>query len=284
MSLKKHVGRIKNTDQRCVVVFHQIPNRETHALIVNTDSLPDSIHEVLMEAVNSAEGQEANDVADVLSRRYVSSTGTDILTSLHVSGRLTPYPIEQIVMYPYPNNPIPLSDIVMHMTKSADTPVEKPVEKPNFNRFKEDMDSRERDTKTELAQSLLRQASMLVADAQQKRIEAYNIAPWLNEDDVENPAVADASDIVFINDDGDNTVTNHDDEILQMIGETKQAFTPDFNNDYEDNTFNHDVTDKDVQSFLKEATKRQEQEQNELLAANQEKKPVGRPKKNVAGK
>ena len=43
--MKKHIGRIANTDQRVVVVFMQIPGKDDHALVVSTDNLPERFHQ-----------------------------------------------------------------------------------------------------------------------------------------------------------------------------------------------------------------------------------------------
>lgn len=291
MDIKKHVGRIKNTDARCVVVFHQIPNRETHALIVNTDVLPDPLHEALMEAVNSPEGQQADDIGEVLSRRIYTATGTDILNTLHASGRLSPYPVENIVMYPYPNQPIPLPEILVHINKKKKeaeaSPSPKLPEKANYNRFKEDMEMREREEKTNIAMTLLNQASMLDGEAQKKRIEAYKIAPWLQESapetEIYSTPQVQSNEISDVEEFIDETSLNHDDEILKMIGETKQEFDPE-QVVYEDGTFHHEVTDSDIQEFLVEATKRELKKEIESKEANAGKRPVGRPRKNAAGK
>ena len=41
----KHVGQILNTQKRCVVVFRELPDDPTNCLVVDTDALPDWMHD-----------------------------------------------------------------------------------------------------------------------------------------------------------------------------------------------------------------------------------------------
>ena len=49
MNMMRHVAKIANTDQRCVVAFLQIPGREDHALVIPTDSLPPRTEQAVMD-------------------------------------------------------------------------------------------------------------------------------------------------------------------------------------------------------------------------------------------
>ena len=67
--MKKHIGKIKSTDKRCVVINSMIPGKEDHALVVDSDALPDKFHDALMTLLESTEGQSAKVLGDLLSRR-----------------------------------------------------------------------------------------------------------------------------------------------------------------------------------------------------------------------
>ena len=41
----KHVGQLLNTGKNVVVVYMQLPNDPDHAVVIDTDSLPDSYKE-----------------------------------------------------------------------------------------------------------------------------------------------------------------------------------------------------------------------------------------------
>ena len=59
----KHVGRIKNTDRKCVVAFRYIYDEKgnitdrDHCLVIDADALPDMFNQAIIDAVNSSEGQ-----------------------------------------------------------------------------------------------------------------------------------------------------------------------------------------------------------------------------------
>jgi hypothetical protein len=172
---KRHFGRIKNTDRRCVVVMMQIPQREDHALIVDTDALPDRLHDGLMEVVESLEGQQTPVLANILTRRIYSDLQTDIMTALHQHGFLQPVSIDNIVMYPEPNHPVPLRSIVNMMT-TTETVEADPA---RDNRIVENQTIAATESVTAVARGLLMQAADLEAAGRLKREEAYRMAPQL---------------------------------------------------------------------------------------------------------
>lgn len=177
MSLKKHVGRLKNTDRRCVVVMTSIPGREDHALIVDTDALPDRFHDTLMHVVDSHEGQQVMELHTLLSRRIVPDFGVDILNALHNANALTAQPVDNIIMFPQPHSPVPLSMIVEMLKNNADNKVVSQTDLENRHLENQKVDASEQEIAT--ARNLLLQANDLQAEADKKREQAYRIAPSL---------------------------------------------------------------------------------------------------------
>lgn len=112
---QRHIGRMARTDQRLIVIFMQIPDREDHALIVASDSLPPRFEQALMQVVTSPEGQNAQDLGTVLARRLMPDTNASLLTTLHTAGLLQPVPVDNIVMFPLPNQAYPLRKILESM-------------------------------------------------------------------------------------------------------------------------------------------------------------------------
>ena len=107
MAIKKHVGRIRTTDQRCVVIFMQIPGDDASSLIVESDSLPDMVHDAFFRIVDSNEASNTVNLGELLGRRPSPEPGMDMLSYLHNCGRLRKVPVDNVMMYPYPNNPFP---------------------------------------------------------------------------------------------------------------------------------------------------------------------------------
>jgi hypothetical protein len=175
----RHVGRTANTDRRIVVVFMQIPGREDHALVVDTDALPQKYHDDLM-AVVEGEGQGTVDLGDILGRRKMTYTGHDIMSSLHQAGVLQAMPISNIIMLPQPNRGIPLADILKH--KAASESGTKPVVDESVyasNHHLDNQSADKNDKQYQLAKNFIIEAEMLEADAKMKREKAYQIYPNL---------------------------------------------------------------------------------------------------------
>lgn len=111
--LKKHVGKIANTDRRCVVVIPQLLDANAdHCLIVDTDALPDYVHDFLFKAVESAQAQEVFNLSEALVRFSSPDPGSDMLMFLHNGGYLQKVLIKNVTMYPKPNTPCPLEEIL----------------------------------------------------------------------------------------------------------------------------------------------------------------------------
>jgi hypothetical protein len=183
--LKRHIGKIRNTDRRCVVVYMQMPNLDTHALIIDTDALPDSFHEWVMDVVDSDTGQKSTNLADVLSRRPSPDSNADMLNALHARGYLQRQPIDNIIMLPRPNMPVPLRQIVDNMgTMANKTPVveaQVPTE-DKFNRIAQNLQVDASEQQMQIASTILREALDLEREANRKKAQAYKLVPQLDPD------------------------------------------------------------------------------------------------------
>jgi uncharacterized membrane protein (UPF0127 family) len=178
--MKRHVGKMSNTDQRLVIVFMQIPGREDHALVIPTDTLPARYEQAVMEVLESPEGQAEETLANTLDRRLMPNNGKSILRSLHEDGYLKPVPIANILMLPMPNMPFPLVTILEGMGKTVPAQAVQPdmssaVEKYNQIAVNQKIEGIE--NRRAVAQNLLIEAEMLEGEARKKRDRAYTVAP-----------------------------------------------------------------------------------------------------------
>ncbi len=190
MTMVRHVGKSASTDSRLVVVYMQIPGREDHALVINTDSLPQKFHDELMVIVQG-EGQKERVLGDILGRRISATTGTDILTSLHHAGQLQPTPVSNVIMLPQPNQPIPLTKLLEIMNPGTAPAAPAPTVDPvRDNRVVENQAIDKDDQKYQIAANVLTEAKMLEAEAINKREQAYAIYPALRPAVVETAPVA----------------------------------------------------------------------------------------------
>lgn len=179
---KRHIAKIANTDQRCIVAMMQIPNRETHALVIPSDALPPRMSQAVQDLLDSPEGQAEEIFANLLSRRlFRDEPNTSVFSSLHNHGYLSAVPVEQVIMFPAPNMPFALVDILRSMGKydnNAPT-VEEMSAKNKFNQHAHNMASMTDEQRLSLARSILVDANLLENDVNIKKEKAYQIAPEL---------------------------------------------------------------------------------------------------------
>lgn len=187
--MNRHTARTKNTDQRCVVVFKQLPDRPTHALIIPTDSLPPRYEAALMSLLDSPEGKAEINLYNLLGRRLMPETGKSVLQTFHEAGLVHTQPVDNIIMYPTPNMPIPLRQVIESMGQSVPenkaaqppTPQEAvqsplpPVEK--FNPYGETKAQVTTEENAARARNLIIEAEMLEFEANRKREAAYSFDP-----------------------------------------------------------------------------------------------------------
>lgn len=179
MEMKRHIGRIVNTDRRCVVVFMSLPGRDDHALVVDTDALPDRLHDALMDVVESKEAQQEIKLGNVLSRRLLPDFGIDILNVLHQRGSLIPMPVDNIVMYPIPNQPVPLRELVNYGKRRENPDVQ--IQEHKYENLVEEHEMSKQEVNINVARNLLIEAEMLEQEARTKREKAFTLAPSLKK-------------------------------------------------------------------------------------------------------
>jgi hypothetical protein len=95
----KHVGKTINTDRRCVVVFREVPDEPENCLIVDTDGLPDWMHDDVINAVQSPGAQATGNFYEYCQRAMFTD-GSNMLQALHAKGLLRKQPTSNVVMCP----------------------------------------------------------------------------------------------------------------------------------------------------------------------------------------
>lgn len=106
----KHVGKMKNNSAKVVVAYRTLPGDPNSALVVGTQGLVDSHHDSLMALVEGDAGQQANELADILSVRLFPD-GANMLGYLHSRGHLKKVPTNMVLMTPNSQTAIPLNDL-----------------------------------------------------------------------------------------------------------------------------------------------------------------------------
>lgn len=108
MAFIRHVG--KHGDRKVAIVFREVPGEPHMALVVYTETLNRTIHDPLIQCIESDIGQNSDDLATALNRSYTTD-GQNILQKLHAEGMLKKVQTELVVMTPTPGTKIKLNEL-----------------------------------------------------------------------------------------------------------------------------------------------------------------------------
>lgn len=108
MNVIKHVG--KHNNKRVVVLFKTVPGEDHMCLVVYPESLPKSIHDDVMKALESDAGQQAKNFSDYLFR-YTLSDGNNALATLHKEGMIKKVPTNQVIITPNAKSTVRLDEL-----------------------------------------------------------------------------------------------------------------------------------------------------------------------------
>jgi hypothetical protein len=106
----KHVGKMKNNGAKVVVAYRTLPGDAYHALVIGTGNLGESYHDSLMSIVQDAEGQQANELADILAVKKFPD-GSNMLQWFHERGHLKKVPTDGVMMTPSPQAQVSLDQL-----------------------------------------------------------------------------------------------------------------------------------------------------------------------------
>ncbi len=91
----KHV--VKHNNRRAALLYRKVPGEDHMCLLVYSDLLPRMIHDEIMKVLESAPGQQANDLADALFRNIMPD-GRNTLQVLHSEGMIQKVPTNQVIV------------------------------------------------------------------------------------------------------------------------------------------------------------------------------------------
>jgi hypothetical protein len=110
MKTIKHLGKIKNTGAKVIVIFRTLPGESQNALVLPTAQLPDAYHDAIMSLVESDQGQDSNEFGEIMfSRRFPD--GRVMLTAMQQDNRLQKFSTNLIEMTPTLSVAMPLDEL-----------------------------------------------------------------------------------------------------------------------------------------------------------------------------
>lgn len=99
MATLKHVGRIKNNQKKCCVVYRTLPGDPSNCLIVLTQSLDAAEHDALISLVDSATAQQSEELGEAMARAQLPD-GRNMLAGFHTTGKFLKVATNQVEMTP----------------------------------------------------------------------------------------------------------------------------------------------------------------------------------------
>lgn len=127
MSFMKHVG--KHTDRKIALLFRKVPGEDHMCLLIYPEVLPAHWHDAIMKVLESDVGQQAEDLADALSRSLLPD-GRVILNTLHAERMIKKVRTADVVMTPRTDASIRLDELnkMLDEMKLGDAAIKKMAE------------------------------------------------------------------------------------------------------------------------------------------------------------
>ena len=99
-----------HNQRRVIVAYKVLPGDPDHCVVVTTENLEAGDHDSLIKLVESASGQQADDLATVMMRTQLSD-GSNMLARFHTTGKMIKVKTDEVEMIPNQNSSIKLSEL-----------------------------------------------------------------------------------------------------------------------------------------------------------------------------
>lgn len=110
MKSLKHIGKIKNTGVKVLVIFRTLPGESHMSLVLPVSQLPDAYHDAIMNLVESDQAQDAFEFGEIMHIRPFPD-GRPMLRAMQADGRLQKVSTDAVIMTPNPNTNVLLTDL-----------------------------------------------------------------------------------------------------------------------------------------------------------------------------
>jgi hypothetical protein len=110
MRTLKHVGKMKNTGEKVLVIFRTLPGESNMALVLPTATLPDMYHDAIIQLVESDQAQDANEFGEIMFIRRFPD-GRAMLSAMQQDDRLRKVATDNVIMTPTLSTTIALDQL-----------------------------------------------------------------------------------------------------------------------------------------------------------------------------
>lgn len=123
MKTLKHIGRLKNTGAKVLVVFRTLPGESNQALVLPVAQLPDSYHDSIMKVVEEDQSQDAFEFGEMMFIRSFPD-GRPMLRAMQADNRLVKMQTDNVIMTPSPTSEIPLDQLNLLIAEQKNVAVD----------------------------------------------------------------------------------------------------------------------------------------------------------------
>lgn len=123
MKTLKHIGKIKNTGAKVLVVFRTLPGESNQALVLPVSQLKDEYHDSLMQLVESDQAQDSFEFGEIMFIRNFTD-GKPMLTAMQAENRLHKVATDSVIMTPSPTSEIPLDQLNLLIAEQRNVAVD----------------------------------------------------------------------------------------------------------------------------------------------------------------
>jgi hypothetical protein len=110
MKILKHIGILKNTGTKVLIVFRTLPGESNMALVLSTTTLPDQYHDALIQLVESDQAQDTNEFGEIMFIRRFPD-GRPMLQAMQEDGRLQKVSTSSVLMTPTLDTSLALDEL-----------------------------------------------------------------------------------------------------------------------------------------------------------------------------
>jgi hypothetical protein len=185
----KHVGKMKNTGAKVLVVFRTLPGESNNSLVLPVAQLPDAYHDSIMALVETEEAQQSFELGEIMFTRMFPD-GRPMLRAMQADGRLHKVATDTVIMTPTPSTEVSLDQLNVLIAEQKNVAIDDlytfvkgaPAVKPESKKSTEQLEtpkasSNEPLTDKDLAKSYRSQADALYKEAASLRKQADDLDP-----------------------------------------------------------------------------------------------------------
>ena len=104
----KHIGR--HGDRKVAILYREVPGEEHMCLVVYPETMPTHIHNSIMATLESAAGQAATNLSEVLHRNLLPD-GRPQLEAMHREGMIKKISTNQVIVTPSAQSSVKLDEM-----------------------------------------------------------------------------------------------------------------------------------------------------------------------------